>query len=226
MKPIHFFPMIAAVAAAAACSGHDFSPLEPAVLEARSARFEENRYPTLQEWQAAGGPASYITENSFSSAFSGYNFNANASITFFAVNSYNAAISATVVSGTGGQVGYATGSTRWSGFIPLFSPLTKSIAASATTNNQVCGLSGTPVLSTAASLFVAIDASPFQLWSGGETKTGTVKVQPPCGSGGGGGGGESGGGWCEGTVVCQQWFWYENGEIVDEWWECWCEAAQ
>jgi hypothetical protein len=20
--------------------------------------------------------------------------------------------------------------------------------------------------------------------------------------------------------ICQQWFWYENGEIVDEWWDC------
>lgn len=37
---------------------------------------------------------------------------------------------------------------------------------------------------------------------------------PPPGGGGWGGGGEG----CE---VCQQWFWYEDGVPVSEWWECW-----
>jgi hypothetical protein len=34
----------------------------------------------------------------------------------------------------------------------------------------------------------------------------------------GGGGFDPGEGDCE---MCQQWFWYEDGEPVDEWWECW-----
>jgi hypothetical protein len=67
-------------------------------------------------------------------------------------------------------------------------------------------------------LSVLVAWGPFILWSGGLAQTGAPDVSAPCDGGGGG--------WCEGTIVCQQWFWYENGEIVDEWWECWCEAAQ
>ena len=45
-------------------------------------------------------------------------------------------------------------------------------------------------------------------------------LPPPPGSesdGGGGGGADE---YDTGCVSCQQWFWYEYGQIVDEWWEC------
>lgn len=54
-------------------------------------------------------------------------------------------------------------------------------------------------------------------------KTGNSQAwaeQDPC-SGGGGGGGNGGGGGEGQCFLCQQWFWYENGEIVEEWWDCW-----
>ena len=53
----------------------------------------------------------------------------------------------------------------------------------------------------------------------GGTASQSACVEPPPstdeeGDGGGGSAYETG---CE---SCQQWFWYEDGEIVDEWWEC------
>lgn len=59
----------------------------------------------------------------------------------------------------------------------------------------------------------------------------TVVVPEP-GYGGGPGGGGGGGGEEEECERCQQWFWYQNGEIIDEWWECtevdprWCSGSE
>lgn len=49
----------------------------------------------------------------------------------------------------------------------------------------------------------------------------------PCFSSGdpSGGGGGSGGGGSEPSFVCQQWFWYEDGVAVAEWWECECVSG-
>lgn len=48
-----------------------------------------------------------------------------------------------------------------------------------------------------------------------DVATGVCIGGVPPGGGGGGGGGS--GGEC---VVCQEWFMYEDGEIVDHWWDC------
>lgn len=66
-------------------------------------------------------------------------------------------------------------------------------------------------------------------WGRGETSSGASATQPTCeelppppnsesgGSDGGGGGGDA---YETDCVSCQQWFWYEYGQLVDEWWEC------
>ena len=62
--------------------------------------------------------------------------------------------------------------------------------------------------------------------SGGDAAQSPCAAPPPESSGSGGGGGE----YDTGCESCQQWFWYEDGQIVDEWWECtpidpiWCEG--
>ena len=61
----------------------------------------------------------------------------------------------------------------------------------------------------------------FLSWGNHQVPSGDQDEQPACpepappsGPGRGGGDYESG---CQ---SCQQWFWYEYGQIVDEWWEC------
>jgi hypothetical protein len=44
-----------------------------------------------------------------------------------------------------------------------------------------------------------------------------------CGGGGSGGGG--GGGSGPPIFICQQWFYYDNGVAIAEWWECECIAG-
>ena len=66
----------------------------------------------------------------------------------------------------------------------------------------------------------------FLSWSNQVVSSGDSKAQPACepppppppppGSGGGGNGDEYQGG-CE---LCQQWFYFIDGYMVDEWWEC------
>lgn len=62
-------------------------------------------------------------------------------------------------------------------------------------------------------------------WGRDEEPSGDGAEQPACpepappptsepGTGGGGGDYDTG------CVSCQQWFWYEYGQLVDEWWEC------
>lgn len=117
----------------------------------------------------------------------------------------------------------------WGRFIPLqlWTALEKS--ASKPTGTVECGLSGVPTIDVSASL--TLIREPFgitRVWENSDDDDGSASFLPRCpsdGSGGGGGGGGGPGGECQGVVVCQQWFWYENGVIVDEWWECWCEEA-
>ena len=55
-------------------------------------------------------------------------------------------------------------------------------------------------------------------WGRQETPSGGAAAQGSCSSAGSGGGGD--GPYETGCQSCQQWFWYEYGQIVDEWWEC------
>lgn len=70
-----------------------------------------------------------------------------------------------------------------------------------------------------------VDGWKFLSWGEVKKPSGDYETQPACpappppedDSGGGGGGDAPYEGECQ---SCQQWFWYEDGQIVDEWWEC------
>lgn len=59
-------------------------------------------------------------------------------------------------------------------------------------------------------------------WGRHETPSRGTAAQPQCATspppGSGGSGGDDP--YDTGCESCQQWFWYEYGQIVDEWWEC------
>jgi hypothetical protein len=101
-----------------------------------------------------------------------------------------------------------------------------------------CGLTGKSRLIASASLQLkGWDGTTFTFWSDAATREAPDVSQPACepppppcdamgpggcdpDDGGGGGGGGGGGDYEEECYRCQQWFWYEDGQITDEWWEC------
>lgn len=107
-------------------------------------------------------------------------------------------------------------------FFPANRSLTTAVSFGVSAN---CG--NTAEGETAHGVWHKFLVSGWKLFSWGEFRIPSNKTAsqpicevppPPTESGGGGGGG--GDSYDTGCESCQQWFWYEYGQIVDEWWEC------
>lgn len=229
----HCYAAIAGCLALAACNDTAPTSAETGAdaFASRSHVLSADRYPTEDEWIAHGGSlyGGFEIED-ISGSFSTGSYSASGRARFLHVNDLSLTTTATVYDAAGSVVGNPESrSLTWGGLIPLQFWTSLQKTASKPTGVVMCGLSGTPTIDVSASLtLIRNQWGITRVWEHDDQEDGIGAYLPLCpsdpGGPGGGGGGEEPGG-CQGQVICQQWFWYENGVIVDEWWECWCEST-
>lgn len=188
----------------------------PRLAPASSTASVQYNYPTPEELIAAGlGLNGFAEPISIAGEFVSSGFRATGEARFRIVNAASLTTTATVLSSSGSQIDQQLTSDGFTGWWPLITWSNWSQNATASTGGNTCDVFGTSTMVGTASLKALVNWQATTLYSASWTRHGTERSLPPCG-GGGGGSGE--------CVVweCQQYFWYEDGVPIFEWWECFC----
>lgn len=184
-----------------------------------AAQFAANYGESKPEFDMIIYPGEFYNNNQ--------NFKAKARVTAWLVTDATATLTARVIAQNGATINENQVSFAVSTFLPNPIPIDTMMIALVSTNNHTSCITGKSAGSASAKTVVVIEL-PWritQLWSGTRIPLSTDVTlggcPPPDDQSSPPGGGS---GACLGDGYWQQWLWYVNGEITDEWWESICSS--
>lgn len=184
-----------------------------------AAQFAANYGASKPEFDMIIYPGEFYNNNQ--------SFKARARVTAWLVTDATAQLTARIVAYGGATINESSVAVAVSTFLPNPIPIDTTLTALVSTNNHTSCITGKSLGTWSAKTVIAFDL-PWhlsQLWSGTRTPLGpdvTLGGCPPPDDQSSPPGGDSGA--CLGDGYWQQWFWYSNGEITDEWWESICSS--